>query len=68
MAWIIESADFWRFGVVLTTITVANTIVSRPQFLLLKVQCLISCGEAITPGIIRRLNRHPNLDTKTSGE
>ena len=49
MARTIENADIWRFGIVLTTITIVITIVSRPEFLLFKVQCLISFGEAITP-------------------
>ena len=50
MARTIGNPDVWRFGVVLTIITSAITIVFRPEFLLFKAQCLITLGEAVAPG------------------
>ena len=36
-------------GIVLKTITIIVAIVSNPEFLLFKVECLIGFGQAITP-------------------
>ena len=43
----IVNVDIWRSGIVPATITFVFTIVSRPEFLLLKVKCLISFGKAV---------------------
>ena len=64
MARTIGNAGTWHFGIVLTTIIIAISIVSRPEFLLFKVWCLVAFGEAITS----RNHRYSNLNTKTSGE
>ena len=45
-----ENAEFLHFWVVLTTVTIAITVVSRIEFLLFEVECLIVFGETIIPG------------------
>ena len=49
MARTIGNVNIWRSAIVLTTVTIVITIVSRPEFLLFKVECLVGFGKAITP-------------------
>ena len=43
------NVNICRFGMVLKTIAIVIAIVSHPQFLLSKVECLIGVGKTITP-------------------
>ena len=45
----IGNVNICRSGIVLKTITIVIAIVSNPEFLLFKVECLIGFGNAITP-------------------
>ena len=49
MARTIGNVDIWHPGIVLTTIIIVITIVSRPEFLLFTFQCLVDFGKAIIP-------------------
>ena len=45
----VENVHICRSGIVIETITFVIAIVSNPEFLLFKVECLIGFGNAITP-------------------
>ena len=49
MARTIGNVNIWRSGIVLKTIIIVFVIVSHPEFLLFKVECVIGFGKAITP-------------------
>ena len=49
MARTIGNVNICRSGIVLKTITIVIAIVSNPQFLLFKVECIIGFGNAIFP-------------------
>ena len=49
MARTIGNINIWHSGIVLTIIIIVITIVSCPEFLLFKAECLIGFSRAITP-------------------
>ena len=68
MARTIGNVKICRSGIVFKTITIVIAIVSHPEFLLFKFECLIGVGKAITPRKHETIKRHPNVDTQTSCE